>query len=89
MPPVLFEIKNGIANISLNRPERLNSFNREMAMLLQQRLDEANTESTVRCVIITGAGKAFSAGQDLAEVTDPKGSGMQRILSEHYNHIVT
>ena len=88
MPPVLFEIKNGIANISLNRPERLNSFNREMAMLLQQRLDEANTESTVRCVIITGAGKAFSAGQDLVEVADPNGPGMEKILSEHFNPVI-
>jgi 2-(1,2-epoxy-1,2-dihydrophenyl)acetyl-CoA isomerase len=88
MPPVLFEIINGIAHISLNRPERLNSFNREMAMLLQQRLDEANNESTVRCVTITGAGKAFCAGQDLAEVADPNGPGMEKILSEHFNPVI-
>jgi 2-(1,2-epoxy-1,2-dihydrophenyl)acetyl-CoA isomerase len=42
----------------------------------------------VRCVFITGSGKAFSAGQDLAEVADPKGPGMERILSEHYNPII-
>lgn len=88
MSAVLFEIKNGVAYITLNRPDKLNSFNREMALLLQEKLDECKT-SEVRCVYITGAGKAFSAGQDLAEVTDPDGPGMQRILSEHYNPIVT
>ncbi|WP_276504011.1 enoyl-CoA hydratase-related protein [Terrimonas pollutisoli] len=88
MSAVLFEIKNSIAYIILNRPDKLNSFNREMALLLQEKLDECKT-SEVRCVYITGTGKSFSAGQDLAEVTDPEGPGMQRILSEHYNPIVT
>lgn len=88
MSSVLFEIKNSIARITLNRPDKLNAFNRDMALSLQQKLDECRSEE-VRCVLITGAGKAFSAGQDLAEVTDPDGPGMQRILSEHYNPIVT
>lgn len=87
MTPVLFEIKNGIAFITLNRPEKFNAFNREMALLMQEKLDACKTD-TVRCVYITGAGKAFCAGQDLAEVVDPNGPGMQRILSEHYNPIV-
>ena len=88
MSSILFEIKNSIAFITLNRPDKLNSFNREMVLLLQEKLDECKSKE-VRCVYITGAGKAFSAGQDLAEVADPKGSGMQRIVSEHYNPIVT
>ena len=88
MSSILFEIKDAIAYITLNRPDKLNSFNREMALLLQQKLDESISPD-VRCVFITGAGKAFSAGQDLAEVTAPEGPGMQRILSEHYNPIVT
>lgn len=89
MASILFEIKNSIAFITLNRPEKLNSFNREMALLLQDRLDECERNISVRCVYITGAGKAFSAGQDLAEVIDPQGPGMQKILSEHFNPIVT
>ncbi len=88
MSPVLLEIKDGIAFITLNRPEKFNAFNREMALLMQEKLDACKTD-TVRCVYITGAGKAFCAGQDLAEVVDPNGPGMQRILSEHYNPIVT
>lgn len=89
MLPILFTIEGGIATITLNRPDKLNSFNREMALLLQQKLDECASLHTIRCVYITGAGKGFCAGQDLAEVVDPQGPGMQRILSEHYNPIIT
>jgi len=88
MPTILFEIKNSIAFITLNRPEKFNAFNREMALALQQRLDECEKNISVRCVFITGVGKAFSAGQDLSEVADPEGPGMQKILSEHYNPVI-
>jgi 2-(1,2-epoxy-1,2-dihydrophenyl)acetyl-CoA isomerase len=88
MSSILFEIDNGVARITLNRPDKLNSFNREMAMKLQEVLDECVLNKSIRCVYITGAGKAFSAGQDLAEVVDPQGPGMNRILSEHYNPII-
>jgi 2-(1,2-epoxy-1,2-dihydrophenyl)acetyl-CoA isomerase len=87
MSSILFEVKDGIALITLNRPDKLNSFNREMALLLQEKLD-ACKDDAIRCVYITGAGKAFSAGQDLAEVVDPNGPGMQRILAEHYNPVI-
>ena len=89
MSSVLFEINNNIAFITLNRPEKLNAFNREMALLLQERLDECNASLQVRCVYITGSGKAFSAGQDLDEVADPKGPGMQSILKEQFNPVVS
>ena len=87
MSSIIFEIKDGIGFITLNRPDKLNSFNREMALLMQDALAKCKDDK-VRCVYITGAGKGFSAGQDLAEVVDPNGPGMQRILSEHYNPIV-
>ena len=89
MTSILFEIKNSIAFITLNRPEKFNAFNREMALALHERLNECEKDISVRCVYITGAGKAFCAGQDLAEVVDPNGPGMKKILSEHYNPIVT
>ena len=88
MSSILFEIKNTVGIITLNRPDKLNSFNREMALLMQDKLDECKS-SEIRCVYITGAGKAFSAGQDLGEVVDPVGPGMAKILSEHYNPIVS
>lgn len=88
MPPILCTIHDGVAWITLNRPEKYNAFNREMALLLQEVLDQCRQDDTVRAIAITGAGKAFCAGQDLAEVTDPEGPGMNRILSEHFNPIV-
>lgn len=89
MASIEFSIENNIAYITLNRPDKLNSFNREMALLLQSKLDECASLHEVRAVYLTGAGKGFCAGQDLAEVVDPNGPGMQRILSEHYNPIIT
>jgi len=87
MPFILFEIKDAIGVITLNRPDKLNAFNREMALLMQEKLDDCKDDK-IRCVYITGAGKGFSAGQDLAEVTQPNARGFDRILSEHYNPIV-
>lgn len=89
MSSILFDINDAVAKITLNRPDKLNSFNREMALLMQEKLDLCKEDKMIRCVVITGSGKAFSAGQDLAEVADPNGPGMQRILSEHYNPIIT
>jgi 2-(1,2-epoxy-1,2-dihydrophenyl)acetyl-CoA isomerase len=88
MSSILFEIKEGIGYITLNRADKLNSFNREMAMLMQSKLDECASVKDVRCVFITGAGKAFSAGQDLAELTSSTPPSMTQILSEHYNPII-
>jgi 2-(1,2-epoxy-1,2-dihydrophenyl)acetyl-CoA isomerase len=88
MSTVLFHIENNIAFITFNRPDKLNSFNREMALLFQNYLDEAATVKDVRCVYLTGSGKGFSSGQDLSEVIDPLGPGMDKILSEHFNPII-
>jgi 2-(1,2-epoxy-1,2-dihydrophenyl)acetyl-CoA isomerase len=88
MSSILLKIENGVGIITLNRPDKLNSFNREMALLLQAKLDECANNAAIRAVYLTGAGKGFCAGQDLAEVADPHGPGFDVILSEHYNPIV-
>lgn len=87
MSSILFEQRDSVAVITLNRPEKYNAFNREMALLLQEQLD-ACKKKDVRCVYITGAGKAFSAGQDLDEIVSPDGPKITDILKEHYNPIV-
>jgi 2-(1,2-epoxy-1,2-dihydrophenyl)acetyl-CoA isomerase len=87
MKSVLFEMQEAVGIIRLNRPDKLNAFNREMSMLLQKMLDEC-ADKKIRAVLLTGNGKAFSAGQDLAEVTDLHAPGFDRLLSEHYNPIV-
>ena len=87
---ILLKIENQIATITLNRPEVFNSFNREMALLLQQTLDECEVNNEVRTIVLTGNGKAFCAGQDLKEVTTSElNPGFKKILEEHYNPIIT
>ncbi len=89
MNSIELKIENGIAKVTLNRPETFNSFNREMALRLQSTLDSCETNDEVRAIILTGNGKAFCAGQDLREVTSPElNPGFRKILEEHYNPIV-
>lgn len=86
---LLFKLDNHLATITLNRPEVFNSFNREMALALQERLRECDSNPMVRAIVLTGNGKAFSAGQDLKEVTNPDlHPGFKNILEEHYAPII-
>jgi 2-(1,2-epoxy-1,2-dihydrophenyl)acetyl-CoA isomerase len=83
------KVENLVAYVILNRPEVFNSFNREMALSLQSVLDECESNPDVRAIVLTGNGKAFCAGQDLKEVTDPElNPGFKKILEEHYNPII-
>lgn len=89
MSPVLLDLKGAVAVITLNRPEKFNSFNRPMALLLQKILDDCAADGNVRCLYLTGNGKAFCAGQDLGELVGENPPGFDQILSEHYNPIVS
>lgn len=82
------EIQDGIAIIRFNRPKVFNSFNREMALGLQDLLDKCEQNEEVRAIFLTGNGKAFCAGQDLAEVTASDAPFIENIVAEHYNPIV-
>lgn len=82
------EMDGNIMRIVLNRPDKFNSFNREMALDLQDALNIASLEKSVRAVLITGEGKAFCAGQDLSEAMDVNGPGIEKIVREHYNPII-
>jgi len=86
---ILFEKTGNVAKITLNRPDKYNSFNREMALALQGRLDECKEDVEIRAIYLTGAGKAFCAGQDLQEVVGEDAPPLTKILSEHYNPIVS
>ena len=74
--------------ITFDRPDKFNSFNRELALGVQAALKQAADDAAVRCVVITGNGKAFCAGQDLSEAIDPNGPELSTIVSEHYNPII-
>ncbi len=85
---IISEIRESVFIIRLNRPDKFNSFNREMALQMQKALDNAANDTSVRAIYITGEGKAFSAGQDLSEAINPDGPGIQKIVGEHYNPII-
>ena len=85
---IRFDILNGVGKITLNRPEKYHSFIREMALELQEKLDKCNKNKNIRAVLITATGKAFCAGQDLGEATDPNGPNLAQIVQEHYNPII-
>lgn len=82
-----YTIADGVAIISLNRPDKLNSFDRQMSLEVIDALDKAKDDATVRAVLITGEGRAFSAGQDLAEAIAP-GTKIEDILTTQYNPII-
>jgi 2-(1,2-epoxy-1,2-dihydrophenyl)acetyl-CoA isomerase len=88
MDSILSQINEGTARITLNRPDVFNSFNKAKALEMQRVLDLCQNDPKVRCVVITGAGKAFCAGQDLKEVTDPNSPPLTSIVRDHYNPII-
>jgi enoyl-CoA hydratase/carnithine racemase len=72
MPDVLLiDDAEGVRKLTLNRPEALNAFNQALWYALAAALEDAAEDDSLRCVVITGAGRAFSAGQDLGEMADP------------------
>ena len=64
---ILFEVRNGVARLTLNRPEKLNAFNIQMHEEIRLALDELNRHPDARVLVITGAGRGFCAGQDLSD----------------------
>jgi 2-(1,2-epoxy-1,2-dihydrophenyl)acetyl-CoA isomerase len=88
MSSILTEHHQGVLRITLNRPEVYNSFNRGMALACQEALKKGAVDRAVRCIVITGAGKAFCAGQDLNEAIDPDGPPLREIVHAHYNPII-
>ena len=89
MNSINLKVENQIAYITLNRPDVFNSFNKQMAFLMQDTLDICANDNQVRAIVITGNGKAFCAGQDIGEITNPDlNPGFRKILDDHYNPIV-
>lgn len=92
-PPVTYEVVDGVGTITLARPDGMNSLTLDTKVALRDSLHEAAADSAVRCVVLTGSGRAFCVGQDLKEHV----AGMQGdasfstgdTVTEHYNPIVT
>ncbi|MBK9735726.1 MAG: enoyl-CoA hydratase/isomerase family protein [Saprospiraceae bacterium] len=88
MSHISLSIENNVAIITFQRAEKFNSFIRSMALDFHSALDAAEADTSVRCIVITGSGKAFCAGQDLQEATDPNGPTLSKIVGEHYNPVI-
>lgn len=76
---------SGVAWITLNRPDKLNSLTSDMIQQLQHSFSQISTSSTVRAVVLTGAGRAFCAGQDLADID---GADLGDVLERDYNPLI-
>ncbi len=80
---ILFTVQDGLATITLNRPDKLNAFNDQMIQETTDAFKQCARDKTVRCVVLTGSGRAFSSGQDLADVQAREGTFS---IGEHLRH---
>lgn len=88
---ILSTVDQGVMTLTLNRPERLNSFNDEMHRQLAACLYDAEHDDAIRCLLIAGAGRGFCAGQDLADRNvDPNGNvpDLGQSVEQFYNPLV-
>jgi len=89
---ILIEKKNGVGTITLNRPDKLNAFNDELTFTLQDSLKEMEKDNSVRAIVLTGAGRGFSAGQDLQSRSISQEMGQRPSLGDsirrRYNPII-
>ena len=90
MSDILFTTDAGVATVKLNRPDVLNSFNRAMARALREAFDSVAADDTLRAVVLTGAGRGFCAGQDLAEAMPKDGQmpDLGDIVRDSYNPVI-
>ena len=91
METILTEVKEGVLSVTLNRPDVLNSMNAAMAEALLAAMAGAASDPDVRAVLLTGAGRAFCAGQDLAEVLSVAGAeppDLGEVVHRQYNPII-
>jgi len=85
---LLYDVKDNIATITLNRPDVFNAFNDKQSYELQDALKQVKRDKGVRVVILTGAGKAFCSGQDLKAIAGAKNRSLSDSLYKRYNPII-
>src|SRR3954447_9595762 len=89
-PPVLLEVADGVATLTLNRPDAMNSLDGATKEALLAAAQQVADDQAVRCVVLTGTGRAFCVGQDLREHVRLLGEGAAALwttVPEHYNPI--
>jgi 2-(1,2-epoxy-1,2-dihydrophenyl)acetyl-CoA isomerase len=88
MTTLLTSLQSGSVILTFNRPERANSFNFEMVTELQRALADAEKNPQVRCIVLTGAGGVFSAGQDISEMKPAENMSYREHLEKTYNPLI-
>ncbi|MBF9255534.1 enoyl-CoA hydratase/isomerase family protein [Pontibacter sp. 172403-2] len=85
---LLYDVQDGVATITLNRPDVFNAFNDQQSYDLQDALKQVSRDSSVRVVVLTGAGKAFCSGQDLKAIAGASKRDLSESLEKRYNPII-
>lgn len=85
---ITYQAADSIAEIMLNRPDKLNSFHRDMAKELQDALNRTEYDQSIRCVLLTGNGRAFSAGQDIREIMEKREEPLGDTVRFSYNPVI-
>ena len=83
-----YEVSEGIATLTLNRPERLNAFNEDLVKGALKAVDEARIDPAVKALVLTGNGRGFCAGADLAGGLAPTGEGVNAAMRDLYNPLI-
>lgn len=89
---ILYEISGSVAQLTMNRPDKYNAFTGQMLEEMSSALKKAARDEEVRCILLTGAGKAFNAGQDLGDVlgadTQETALSHGEVLRKRYNPLI-
>lgn len=89
---LLYDLTDGVATLTLNRPDAMNALDTELKVALRDRLQQVASDDAVRAVLLTGGGRAFCVGQDLAEHArnlDSNPAAVWETVPEHYTPIAT
>lgn len=85
---ILFTVENGVATLTLNRPDVFNAFNEQLSADVADALKQVAKDKTIRVLVITGAGKAFCSGQDLKSIAGSKNRSLSESLYKRYNPMI-
>ncbi|MCF8253432.1 MAG: enoyl-CoA hydratase/isomerase family protein [Bacteroidia bacterium] len=85
---ILFDVNNGVATLTLNRPDVYNAFNEQLSSDVNDALKKTAKDKSIRVLIITGAGKAFCSGQDLKSISGSKNRSLSESLYKRYNPMI-
>jgi 2-(1,2-epoxy-1,2-dihydrophenyl)acetyl-CoA isomerase len=85
---ILFDVNNGVATLTLNRPDVFNAFNEQQSYDVIDALKKCGKDKTIRVLVLTGAGKAFCSGQDLKSIAGAENRSLRESIDKRYNPMI-